>query len=111
MQIAGIQETTEESVAAIGRISGTIGEIAQISATITNAVSSQSAVTQEISDNIAQAAQRAADVARNITAVNRDASETGTEAAKVLRAAQMLSSESRNLQVELENFIKTVRAA
>jgi methyl-accepting chemotaxis protein len=111
MQIAGIQETTEESVACISRISGTIGEIAQISATITAAVSSQSAVTQEISDNIAQAAQRAADVAKNITAVNRDASETGTEAAKVLRAAQMLSSESRNLQVELDNFIKTVRAA
>jgi methyl-accepting chemotaxis protein len=111
MQIAGIQQTTEESVACISRISGTIGEIAQISATITAAVSSQSAVTQEISDNIAQAAQRAADVAKNITAVNRDASETGTEAAKVLRAAQVLSSESRNLQVELDNFIKTVRAA
>ncbi len=111
MQIAGIQETTEESVAAISRISGTIGEIAQISATITAAVSSQSAVTQEISDNIGQAAQRADEVARNITAVNRDASETGAEAAKVLHAAQLLSRESRTLQGELDNFIKTVRAA
>ena len=110
-QIAGIQDTTQESVAAINRISGTIGEIAQISASITSAVSTQSNVTQEISHNIAQAAQRAADVAKNITAVNRDASETGSEAAKVLRAAQVLSSESRNLQVELDNFIKTVRAA
>jgi methyl-accepting chemotaxis protein len=110
-QIAGIQDTTQESVAAIDQISGTIGEIAQISASITSAVTQQSNATQEISHNIAQAAQRAADVARNITAVNRDASETGVEAAKVLRAAQVLSSESRNLQVELDNFIKTVRAA
>ena len=110
-QIEGIQDTTQESVAAINLISGTIGEIAQISQSITSAVNSQSHVTQEISHNIAQAAQRAADVAKNITAVNRDASETGTEAAKVLRAAQVLSSESRNLQKELDNFIKTVRAA
>jgi methyl-accepting chemotaxis protein len=110
-QIAGIQETTQESVAAINVISGTIGEIAQISESITSAVNSQSSVTREISDNIAQAARRAAEVARNITAVNRDASETGNEAAKVLRAAQVLSRESRNLQVELDNFITTVRAA
>jgi methyl-accepting chemotaxis protein len=110
-QIAGIQDTTQESVAAINLISGTIGEIATISESITFAVNSQSDVTQEISHNIAQAAQRAADVASNITAVNRDASETGLEAAKVLRAAQVLSSESRNLQAELDNFIKTVRAA
>lgn len=110
-QIAGIQDTTQESVAAINLISGTIGEIAQISVAITSAVTQQSNATQEISHNIAQAAQRAADVAKNITAVNRDASETGVEAAKVLRAAQVLSSESRNLQVELDNFIKTVRAA
>ena len=110
-QIAGIQETTQESVAAINLISRTIGEIAQISVAITSAVTQQSHATQEISHNIAQAAQRAVDVAKNITAVNRDASETGVEAAKVLRAAQVLSSESRNLQVELDNFIKTVRAA
>jgi methyl-accepting chemotaxis protein len=110
-QIAGIQDTTQQSVAAINLISGTIGEIANISDSITSAVNSQSSVTQEISHNIAQAAQRAADVASNITAVNRDASETGAEAAKVLRAAQVLSSESRNLQAELDNFIKTVRAA
>lgn len=110
-QIAGIQETTQESVAAINLISRTIGEIAQISVAITSAVTQQSHATQEISHNIAQAAQRAADVAKNITAVNRDASETGIEAAKVLRAAQVLSSESRNLQVELDNFINTVRAA
>lgn len=110
-QIEGIQDTTQESVAAINLISGTIGEIAQIAVAITSAVTQQSDATQEISHNIAQAAQRAADVAKNITAVNRDASETGSEAAKVLRAAQVLSSESRNLQVELDNFIKTVRAA
>jgi methyl-accepting chemotaxis protein len=111
MQIEGIQETTQESVAAIEQISGTIGEIAEISVAITSAVTQQSNATQEISHNIAQAAQRAAEVAKNITAVNRDASETGAEAAKVLRAAQVLSSESRNLQAELDNFIKTVRAA
>jgi hypothetical protein len=42
--------------------------------------------------------------------VNRDADETRTESAKVLQAAQILSGESRTLELEVRNFINTVRA-
>ncbi|HEY6254194.1 MAG TPA: methyl-accepting chemotaxis protein [Xanthobacteraceae bacterium] len=111
MQIAEMQDTTNAAVDAIKEISGTIGHISQIAATITAAVNTQSAATQEIAHKVALAAQGAAQVATNITDVNRDADETRTESAKVLQAAQVLSGESRTLELEVRNFIDTVRAA
>jgi methyl-accepting chemotaxis protein len=110
-QIAEMQSMTQESVAAIKEISGTIGRISEIAASITGAVDAQGLATQEIADNIAQAAQGAAQVAINITDVNHDADETGTASIKVLQAAQVLSSESRKLDLEVAKFIDTVRAA
>ena len=110
-QIAEMQNTTKDSVAAIKEIGGTIGRISEIAASITAAVNAQGAATQQIAHNVAQAAQGAVHVAANITDVNHDADETGTASAKVLQAAQFLSGESRKLELEVENFIKTVRAA
>jgi len=110
-QIAEMQSMTQESVAAIKEISGTIGRISEIAASITGAVDAQGLATQEIADNIAQAAQGAAQVAINITDVNHDADETGTASIKVLQAAQVLSGESRKLDLEVAKFIDTVRAA
>jgi methyl-accepting chemotaxis protein len=110
-QIAEMQNMTKDSVAAIKEISGTIGRISEIAATITAAVDAQGVATQEIAHNIAQAAQGAAQVVVNITDVNHDADETGAASVKVLQAAQFLSGESRKLDLEVENFIKTVRAA
>jgi methyl-accepting chemotaxis protein len=110
-QIADMQDMTKESVAAIKEISGTIGRISEIAATITAAVKAQGAATQEIAHNIAQAAQGAAQVATTITNVNHDAGETGAASVKVLQAAQFLSGASRKLDLEVENFINTVRAA
>jgi methyl-accepting chemotaxis protein len=106
-----MQNTTKDSVAAIKEISGTIGRISEIAATITAAVDAQGAATQEIAHNVAQAAQGAAQLATNITEVKHDAGETGTASAKVLQAAQFLSGASRKLELEVENFIATVRAA
>ena len=110
-QIAEMQNMTQESVAAIKEISGTIGRISEIAANITGAVDAQGIATQEIADNIAQAAQGAAQVAVNITDVNHDTDETGTASIKVLQAAQVLSGESRKLDLEVAKFIDTVRAA
>ena len=110
-QIAEMQNTTKDSVAAIKEISSTIGRISEIAATIAAAVDAQGAATQEIAHNVAQAARGAAQVATNITEVNHGAGETGTASAKVLQAAKFLSGESRKLESEVENFLNTVRAA
>jgi methyl-accepting chemotaxis protein len=110
-QITEMQSATAESVAAIKEISGTIGRVSDIAATIAAAVEEQGAATQEIARNVHQAATGTSQVVSNITDVNRGASDTGSASAQVLASAQSLSSESNNLKAEVEKFLLTVRAA
>ena len=110
-QIGSMQMATQESVAAIKEISGTIGRISEISSAIAVAVEEQGAATQEISRNIGEAAKGTAQVASNITDVNRGASETGSASAQVFSSAQSLSNESSRLKAEVGRFLVTVRAA
>ena len=110
-QITGIQAATQESVGAIKEISGTIEKLSEISSTIAAAVEEQGAATQEISRNVQQAAQGTQQVSSNVVDVQRGASETGSASSKVLSAAQMLSSDSNRLRLEVGKFLNSVRAA
>jgi methyl-accepting chemotaxis protein len=110
-QITGIQAATQESVAAIKEISGTIEKLSEISSTIAAAVEEQGAATQEISRNVQQAAQGTQQVSSNITDVQRGANETGSASSQVLSAAQSLSGDSNRLKLEVGKFLNTVRAA
>jgi methyl-accepting chemotaxis protein len=110
-QIAGMQTATQDSVAAIKTIGGTIGRISEIASAIAAAVEEQGATTQEISRNVGEAAKGTAMVASNITDVNRGAGETGSASSQVLSSAQSLSSESNHLKLEVDKFLSTVRAA
>jgi methyl-accepting chemotaxis protein len=109
--IRGMQTATQESVAAIKEIGGTIGRISAIAATIAAAVEQQGAATQEISRNVQQAAHGTSQVASNITEVNRGANETGSASAQVLGSAKSLANESSRLKQEMTRFLDTVRAA
>jgi methyl-accepting chemotaxis protein len=110
-QISGIQAATQESVNAIKEISGTIERLSEVSSTIAAAVEQQGAATQEISRNVQHAADGTQEVSSNITAVERGASETGAASSRVLSAAQLLSTDSQRLRLEVEKFLATVRAA
>ena len=110
-QIARIQTATEHSVGAIKDISHTIEKLSEISSTIAAAVEEQGAATQEISRNVQQAAAGTHQVSSNITDVQHGASETGSASSQVLSAAQMLSGDSNRLKLEVEKFLRTVRAA
>jgi methyl-accepting chemotaxis protein len=110
-QITGIQAATQESVGAIGQISGTIEKLSEIASTIAAAVEEQGAATHEISRNVQQAAKGTHQVSSHITDVQRGASETGTASAQVLSAAQSLSGNSSRLKLEVGKFLSSVRAA
>jgi methyl-accepting chemotaxis protein len=110
-QITGIQAATQESVGAIGQISGTIEKLSEIASAIAAAVEEQGAATQEISRNVQQAAQGTQQVSSHITDVQRGASETGSASSQVLSAAQSLSGDSNRLKLEVGKFLSSVRAA
>jgi len=109
--IAGMQGATQESVAAIKEIGGTIGQISSIASTIASAVEEQSAATQEIARSVQNVAEGTGEAAANITEVNRGAAETGSASANVLDAARSLSAESSRLREELNRFMSNIRAA
>jgi methyl-accepting chemotaxis protein len=110
-QIANMQTATEESVAAIKEIGGTIGRIAEISTLIADAVEEQGAATQEVAHNVQQAAQGTSEVASAITEVNKGARDTGTASSQVLASAKSLTVESGRLGSEVEQFLAHIRAA
>ena len=110
-QIGSIQTATQESVAAIQQISGTIEKLSEISSAIAAAVEQQGAATQEISRNVQQAARGTQQVSSNITDVQRGATETGSASSQLLAAAQSLSGDSNRLKLEVGKFLNSVRAA
>ncbi|RAI45302.1 methyl-accepting chemotaxis protein [Rhodoplanes roseus] len=110
-QIASMQSATQDSVAAIKEISGTIRQIAEVASAIAAAVEEQGAATSEISRNIQQAAAGTTQVAETIVAVSRGAEETGAASGEVLSAAGQLATESSHLRSEVGKFLATVRAA
>jgi len=110
-QIAGMQSATQESVAAIEEIGGTIGRISEIAAAVAAAVEEQGAATDEIARNVQQAAVGTGQVAANIVQVNQGAGETGAASSQVLSLAQSLSGESNHLKLATQAFIDTVHAA
>jgi len=109
--ILGMQGATQESVAAIKEIGGTIGQISSIASSIASAVEQQSAATQEIARSVQNVAQGTQEAAANVMQVNRGATETGSASAEVLNSAKTLSSESARLRDELDRFMANIRAA
>jgi len=109
--ISGMQGATQESVAAIKEIGGTIGRISDIASTIASAVEQQSSATQEIARSVQNVAQGTQEAAANVMQVNRGATETGSASEEVLNSARSLSSESTRLREELDRFMANIRAA
>ncbi len=110
-QVVSMQTATQESVATIKEIGKTINLISEISSAIAAAVEEQGAATQEISRSVQQAAELSGEVAASITNVSKGAGETGAASGQVLSSAQMLSSDSTRLKMEVQKFLTTVRAA
>lgn len=109
--ISGMQAATQESVAAIKEIGGTIGQISGIATTIASSVEQQSAATQEIARSVQNVAQGSHEAAASVTQVNRGATETGAASEEVLNSARSLSVESARLREELGRFMANIRAA
>ncbi len=109
--ILGMQGATQESVAAIKEIGGTIAQISSIAATISSAVEQQSSATQEIAQSVQNVARGTQEAADNIMRVNRGATETGSASENVLSSARTLSTESTRLREELDRFMANIRAA
>jgi methyl-accepting chemotaxis protein len=110
-QIQAIQHATGDAVSAIQAIGGTIAEIDEISNEIATAVDQQGTATREIAGNVQQAADGTRAVNSNIVSVSHATDEARRAAARLLDAANGLSSQSGRLKSEVEGFLGSLYAA
>ena len=110
-QVKTIQDATQVSAQSIQGIAQTIGQVSETASTIASAVEEQGAATQEIARNVQQAAKGTQEVTSNISGVSHAASQTGAAASQVLASAGELSKNSETLRVQVEAFLREVRAA
>ncbi|GGM79297.1 hypothetical protein GCM10007977_096040 [Dactylosporangium sucinum] len=96
-RIVAIQDDVHQAVSAIAQISEVIARIDQFQTTIAAAVEEQTATTQEIGRNIAEAASGSGEIARNILGVasasqttNHSVTQSQTATADVARMATEL---------------------
>jgi methyl-accepting chemotaxis protein len=102
--VEAIQADTAGAVDAIGKISQVIGEINDFQATIAAAVEEQTATTNEMNRNVAEAASGSQDIAAAITGLAAGTAETNQRVEDAQRAAADLARMSGELQDAVARF-------
>ncbi|MGB8168670.1 MAG: PAS domain-containing methyl-accepting chemotaxis protein [Chthoniobacteraceae bacterium] len=97
-KIEAIQADTKSAVAAIAEISAVIARINDYQNTIASAVEEQTATTNEISRNVAEAAKGSTEIAENSTGVATAAKSTSSGANDTLQASAELARMAAELQ-------------
>jgi len=103
-KITGIQLDTKGAMEAIASITGVIAQINDISGSIAAAVEEQSATTNEMTSNVANAAKASEDISANIEAVAQAAQGTSASAQESQKAANDLATMASELRVLVGQF-------
>ncbi|HLZ66001.1 MAG TPA: methyl-accepting chemotaxis protein [Aliidongia sp.] len=110
-QVAAMQNSTGDAVAAIERIDETIGRMNEISTSIAAAMEQQGAATQEIASDVQEAARGTTEVSSNIAGLNQIVEETGAASVQVLGASDELGQQAEQLRARVGTFLADVRSA
>jgi methyl-accepting chemotaxis protein len=102
-RIETIQTDTASAVSAIGQISDIINQINDLQTAIAGAVEEQTATTNEITRNVADAARGSSEIAQNISGV-AEAAQTTSEGATNAEGA---SSELARMASELRSLVES----
>jgi methyl-accepting chemotaxis protein len=109
--ITAIQNATQESVAALGGIAGTVSKVNEIAAAISAAVEEQGAATQEIARNVVEASAGTQEVSSNVAGVNRSVEETHRLSGEMLGATTDIAEQSALMRDRIQGFLATIRAS
>ena len=105
-----MQSATRQAVDNVGAIAANMGDIDGVSASIAEAVTQQNVATNEISENIGQAAAGTAMVARSIAGTAEANENANRSADKVLATAHDLSDQAAQLRASVDRFLTNVAA-
>jgi methyl-accepting chemotaxis protein len=109
-RIDAIQTDTQAAVSAITQIAAIIQQINDTQSTIASAVEEQTAVTNEMSRNVTEAATGSSEIAANITGVAAAAAATTEGVNQTITASARLSRMSTDLTDLVSHFAYTRQA-
>jgi methyl-accepting chemotaxis protein len=107
--IDGVRQSTGSAVEAIERLGQMVAEVAGITDHVAAAVTSQTAATTEIAQNVEQAFTGFRDITGSVHAVSENAGETARDAATTKTASTNLSQQSVRLSEEIRSFLISMR--
>jgi len=110
-QIAGIQSSTDDTVASIAKIVGTMKKVNEYTTGVAGAIEEQGDATAEISRNAQEAATGTKQVTGNITEVSKSVGNTRESVHLVLDASRALTDKAQALQTAVDRFLTEVAAA
>ena len=109
-QIAAIQAATDHTASVITGVSGTVGQVNEIAASIAAAMEEQSATIAEIVRNTQAAAERTQEVGSAVAEVASGASETQRTSINLNESASSLSKTADDLQGSVEVFLAHLKS-
>jgi methyl-accepting chemotaxis protein len=110
-QIGAIQTVSHDAVAAIHRVDATIQDMSAIASSVAAAVEEQTAAIGSIAHNVAHASGDAGEGASAMAQVGVAIGQAGAQAKNVDKLATGLRQQAGNLDNEIRQFLKDVRAA
>ncbi len=109
--VEGIQAATQHVASFITSVAKSTQQVSAIAIAAETAVAEQDAVTQEIARRVEEAARRTHAVTSNIVGVTETAANSSAAAKELLKSATDLTRQSEVLSKQVEDFLRTVRAA
>jgi methyl-accepting chemotaxis protein len=103
-----VQSSTDKAVESIGRITQRMGEIDTDTSAVAESVQDQNVATDEISHNVASAAEGAKLVVTVLSEVAGATTKTQQAAKTVLAASESVEQAAANLRSEVEGFLNEV---
>jgi methyl-accepting chemotaxis protein len=110
-RIAGITTSTANTVGAINTAAEAMTEVSRFTAAIASAVEGQRSLTGQIAHSIHDAAKETQVVAQSAEEADRNAGETATASAEVLRSIEGAEDMARKLDRDIDGFLAKIAAA
>ncbi|MDR3374609.1 MAG: methyl-accepting chemotaxis protein, partial [Ancalomicrobiaceae bacterium] len=110
-KVGEIQQATDGTVKSMTEIVRIIANIKEIASAIAGAVEEQGAATAEIARNCQQAATGTHQVTENISGVGQAAEMTGSASTQLMSLAGNLSTQAKDLQHEVTDFVRELQSA
>ncbi|MDX2094966.1 MAG: methyl-accepting chemotaxis protein [Alphaproteobacteria bacterium] len=105
-----MRKAAQDIIGVLKDIGGSVSSISEATSGVASAVEEQSATTDEISRSMQKAAVSTQSIANNLEDVQEASTYAGSASEQMLEASKELSKQAEKLNLEVDDFLRRVRA-